>query len=276
MADGPTPLHDGDWRNTIRVHAAAALFPMMSDTELDELAADIEKNGLLEPITWWVGDISNYRDEDREVIDGRNRVEATHRIKNPQRREELRAHLLSRLGSQIVDGDPVAYVISLNIRRRHLSPEQKRQLLETLVKDKPQRSDRATARIAQVDHKTVAAVRAEAERRGEIPHVATRTDTKGREQPASKPKSVNSNELETKTQPRQPVRDLAITDFSRLLRDRLLETLNDLPRLLADERHRIATLRLSTRVAIARGLLQALDVTLADLGGAPIERGTQP
>jgi hypothetical protein len=30
----------------VRIHPAAGLFPMMSDAELDELAADIAKNGL--------------------------------------------------------------------------------------------------------------------------------------------------------------------------------------------------------------------------------------
>jgi hypothetical protein len=37
-----------------------------------------------------------------------------------------------------------------------------------------------------VDHKTVANVREDAEQRGEIRHVATVTDTKGRKQPARK------------------------------------------------------------------------------------------
>ena len=32
----------GTWRDRIEVHPAAALFPMMSGSELDELAADIQ------------------------------------------------------------------------------------------------------------------------------------------------------------------------------------------------------------------------------------------
>jgi hypothetical protein len=42
--------------------------------------------------------------------------------------------------------------------------------------------------MTQVDHKTVAPIRADLERRGEIPHVAARTDTKGRWQRARKAK----------------------------------------------------------------------------------------
>ena len=33
------------WRNSITVHPLANKFPMMSDGELKELAADIKKNG---------------------------------------------------------------------------------------------------------------------------------------------------------------------------------------------------------------------------------------
>ncbi len=41
--------------------------------------------------------------------------------------------------------------------------------------------------LAGVDDKTVASVRDEAERRAEIPHVATATDTAGRVQPTRRP-----------------------------------------------------------------------------------------
>jgi hypothetical protein len=52
----------------------------------------------------------------------------------------------------------------------------------------PSKSDRQIAKFIGVDHKTVGKIRREAEARGEIPHVEKRTDTKGRSQPAKKPK----------------------------------------------------------------------------------------
>lgn len=53
-----------------RVHPAAAIFPMMADGELKELAADIKLKGLLHPIIMG-------RDEHGEyVVDGRNRLKA--------------------------------------------------------------------------------------------------------------------------------------------------------------------------------------------------------
>jgi len=49
-----------------KTHPAAEMFPMMTDIELRELAADIQKNGLLEPVVLYHG----------VVLDGRNRLAA--------------------------------------------------------------------------------------------------------------------------------------------------------------------------------------------------------
>lgn len=47
-------------------HPASLLFPMMSDSELNELAEDIKKSGQIEPVVLYHG----------EVLDGRNRLKA--------------------------------------------------------------------------------------------------------------------------------------------------------------------------------------------------------
>jgi hypothetical protein len=75
-----------------------------------------------------------------------------------------------------------AYVISKNIRRRHLTSEQRRELIEKLLRADPTKSDRQIARTVKADNKTVGAVRKRAEAREEIPHVSKRTDSKGRSQ----------------------------------------------------------------------------------------------
>jgi ParB-like chromosome segregation protein Spo0J len=86
------------------VHPVAALFPMMADGELDELAADIRANGLRLPVVV---------DADGTLIDGRNRIEACRRASVEPRYEVLSDGL-----------DPVAYIISTNVIRRHLSKGQ--------------------------------------------------------------------------------------------------------------------------------------------------------
>ena len=88
--------------------------------------------------------------------------------------------------------DTYAYVISANILRRHLTTAQKGDLIEALLKEAPERSDRAIAKLAQVSDKTIAARREKLEGRSEIPHVKNRTDTKGRQQPSEKPKPAQA------------------------------------------------------------------------------------
>jgi ParB-like chromosome segregation protein Spo0J len=91
------------------VHPVAALFPMLADDELEELAADIKANGLRFPIV---------RDkEGKTLIDGRNRLKACEiaGVKPTFRN---------------LDGeDPVAFIISANIARRNLNKGQQAILL---------------------------------------------------------------------------------------------------------------------------------------------------
>jgi hypothetical protein len=76
---------------------------------------------------------------------------------------------------------------SFNVHRRHLTPGQKRERIEALIKASPERSDRAIAKAAGVHNETVAAARKRVEARDGIRHVSKRKDAKGRQQPAAKP-----------------------------------------------------------------------------------------
>lgn len=86
------------------VHPVAALFPMMTDEELDDLAADIKANGLVHPIVI---------DEEGQIIDGRNRLEACRRADAPVEFIEIPK-----------TADPVAFILSANVNRRHLNKGQ--------------------------------------------------------------------------------------------------------------------------------------------------------
>jgi cell division protein FtsL len=83
--------------------------------------------------------------------------------------------------------DPDTYVISTNIRRRHLNHKQREEAFAKIIARAPEKSDRQIAREIGVDHKTIGRARAKGEDVGSIPHVPTRTDSKGRRQPARKP-----------------------------------------------------------------------------------------
>jgi hypothetical protein len=164
-------------------HPAAELFPMMTDDELRDLAADIKKHGQKEPIIV-LGD---------KVLDGRNRLAAcklagvTPWIMNI---DEERNYFLAQ-------NNPTDYVLSANLFRRHLNGQQRREVIAKLLKEKPQQPDRQVAAKVGSTNKTVGKVRKELEGREEIPHVEARTDSKGRSQPATRngiPKVMTTKE----------------------------------------------------------------------------------
>ena len=78
---------------------------------------------------------------------------------NRRRAEPHRGQELSRLqqGDRTRPlGRPYAYVTSANIHRRHLTAEQKRELIAKLIEADPTKSNRQIAKTVKVDHKTVA------------------------------------------------------------------------------------------------------------------------
>src|SRR4051794_29764361 len=107
---------------TIDVHPAADLFPMMSDAELDELAKDIEENGLVGGALMW---LKGHPDGQEALIDGRNRIAAIERIPDEQERERLLSWVLGFKNLLPDDTDPLAFVVSLNLKRRHLDESQR-------------------------------------------------------------------------------------------------------------------------------------------------------
>jgi hypothetical protein len=88
----------------LEVHDACNIFPMMSPDEFAGLKADIEANGLREPIWLHRG----------KVIDGRNRLKACREIGVEPRFRDWDGK-----------GSLVEFVVSLNLHRRHLSSGQR-------------------------------------------------------------------------------------------------------------------------------------------------------
>jgi hypothetical protein len=148
-------------------HPLADLFPLMEGEEFDALVEDIKTHGLLETIGLYDG----------KILDGRNRYRA---CLAAAVEPEFRAYKFKN------SAEAAAHVISANIHRRHLTAEQKREIIAKLIKATPEKSNRQIAKQAKVHHETVASVRTEQEARGGIRHVEKRTDTKGRKQPTKK------------------------------------------------------------------------------------------
>jgi hypothetical protein len=159
------------------------------------------------------------------------------------------------------DVDPVDLVMSLNIRRRHLTAKQKRELIAQLLKLNPQKSNVAIAKLVGVSDKTVAAERTQVEARSEIPNVTTRTDSRGRSQPATKPvrprsrgtgSTAASQPTFTRPRPsRKPRRDEVVVDLSALFKRNVRKGIEDVLRMLRDERERIDQISLPVKEALA-------------------------
>jgi hypothetical protein len=184
----------------LQFHPLAALFPLMEGKEFDSLVADIAENGLREKIDLYQG----------KIVDGRNRYRALQRLgidpsAEPSKyfRKAIYAHAV---GGEIApheqnnDDRVRAYAISRNIHRRHLTPEQKQDLLVELVKASPEKSDRTLAKEGGTTHPTIAKARKQAEATGKALPVEKRTgaDGKARKQPTKKatPQPVLRRELE--------------------------------------------------------------------------------
>jgi ParB-like chromosome segregation protein Spo0J len=72
-------------------------------------------------------------------------------------------------------------VIKDNLNRRHLTSDQKRNLIAYFLKEDPSRSNREIAKKTGIDHKTVEPVRRQLEAGGEIPHLKTIKGMDGKE-----------------------------------------------------------------------------------------------
>ncbi len=88
--------------DALSAHPAADIFPMLADEDLQSLAADIRSYGLLLPIIL----------HDGLILDGRNRYAACGLA-------EVEPSFKPFEGT-----DPIAFVVSSNLKRRHLTPSQ--------------------------------------------------------------------------------------------------------------------------------------------------------
>jgi DNA N-6-adenine-methyltransferase (Dam) len=169
------------WRDHLRIHPACELFPPLPPDELRELGEDIKRNRLQERA-------KVMRQGDNFVlVDGRSRLDAIEVAGLPI--QVFVGSLLNNKFFEEVEGDvdPFDYVVSMNIRRRHLTGEQKRGVIAKLLKAKPERSNRQIGKQVGASHHTVSDVRSDLEATGQIAQLDKTTGADGKSRPAHKP-----------------------------------------------------------------------------------------
>ena len=92
-------------------HALAEVLPLMEGEPFAELVADIKEHGLREPIVVFEG----------KILDGRNRFRACTKLRIQPELEYFKG------------GDPVAFVMSMNVHRRHLNESQRAMIAARLA-----------------------------------------------------------------------------------------------------------------------------------------------
>lgn len=95
-----------------RWHPYADIFPWIEGDAFRELVEDVRKNGVIEPIVFHEG----------MILDGRNRYMAARELGIAYPRVEYEGD------------DPLGYVISLNLKRRHLTESQRAMVATRMAK----------------------------------------------------------------------------------------------------------------------------------------------
>jgi ParB-like chromosome segregation protein Spo0J len=87
----------------LKFHPLAEIFPLIAGDDFDALVEDVRQYGVREPVVLYQG----------QILDGRNRYRAAQLagVDCPMR--------------EYTGNDPVSFVVSLNLKRRHLDASQR-------------------------------------------------------------------------------------------------------------------------------------------------------
>lgn len=123
---GADPDHGAVWLRqfTLEHHPLADVFPDMSAEDYADLREDIRQHGLRQPVVLFQG----------KILDGRHRYRACKELDVDYQIERY------------IGNNPIEFVISLNLRRRHLSTSQRAMMAAKLATLKQgQKADAANA-----------------------------------------------------------------------------------------------------------------------------------
>jgi len=184
-------------------HPLFQFLPGLSDEEYRSLEDSIREHGIQVPILV---------DESKSVIDGHHRKEIADR---------LGIECPRRFALDLTDEQKRTLALSLNLDRRHLSREQRRELVAASLTADPQLSNREHARRTGANHETVAAIREPLVATGGIRQLDRTTGADGRERPSTRASKDEVTEGDRRREPRQKATPGAFWDATYELRKKL-------------------------------------------------------
>ena len=140
------------------------VMPDMAQDEYDALKEDIAERGVMIPIEF---------DEDGNVLDGHHRMKICAELGIEDYPKIVR--------SGMSETEKWTHARKLNMARRHLTREQRREMIRAQIKDTPELSDRQIAKMLGVSHSTVGIIRRELIESGQVDESTTSLGSDGKE-----------------------------------------------------------------------------------------------
>lgn len=169
------------WRDGISVHPAANELPSASAEDQRKMQGDLARQGQLEEVV-----LVRIAGGPEQLLDGRTRLDLQEANGKAVIDADGKLTVPYRTVALPDDRAALAYVLSLNLFRRHLGLDERRALCKKLLVATPEKSDRQIGKIVGFSHPTVAKERKELEAKGDVVKVSTSTDSKGRKQPRAR------------------------------------------------------------------------------------------
>jgi hypothetical protein len=171
--------------------------PPMSQEEYQGFKDNIRQHGCI--TTPMVGYADRVRGLKIVVVDGAHRLRVVAELRSEGVHVDPHINYIEK--PTLEEAERIAD--DLNLWRRHLTPEQRREYIAKVLKDKPQQSNRQVAKQTGASDKTVANVRQGLEATAEIPQLEKTEGRDGKARPARK--EANGKPAAAKT--KHPTRD---------------------------------------------------------------------
>jgi ParB-like chromosome segregation protein Spo0J len=167
MLETPITLACKAWRGVLPVHSACEIIPAYSDAELIDLGRKIKAaDGMKLPIIVLVRPDGTY-----SLLDGRSRLDALVHVGIKFEIKVIDGHVVIDAPEYDIPApieivpdasfNAIAFVLSINLHRRHITNEKKRAIIKKVIEAQPNLSDNAVAKMAGVSDKTVKVIRQE-------------------------------------------------------------------------------------------------------------------